>query len=131
MSCGEYQVHDKHGEPKAAVVMDDSFATGFPRLTRLGDAPCAGDVRNPTKSGHLAKLASWIKAEVGLMVKGKVDQATYDRRVTACRACPKLVRHEADEVGFCGACGCGTRSRARIGSVKAHMPDATCPLGNW
>lgn len=131
MSCGEYQVHDKAGHPKAVVVMGDAFAQGFPRLQRLGDAPCPESVRKRTDSGHLAKLASWVKAEVGLLVKGKVDPATYEARVTSCRQCPKLVRHEADKVGFCGACGCGTRSRARIGAVKAHMPDATCPLGKW
>lgn len=130
MSCGEYQVHDKAGTPKAIVVMSDGFAEGFPRLTRLGDAPCAESPAAP-KAPLLARAASWVKAEVGLLVKGKVDQATYDRRVTACRQCPKLVRHEADELGFCGACGCGTRSRARIGAVKARMPDATCPLGRW
>ena len=136
MSCGEYQVHDKAGNPKAVVVMGDGFAEGFPRLQRLGDAPCPEAKRQfatpgETKPPLLTRAASWVKAEVGLLVKGKVDPATYEARVTACRQCPKLVRHEADKVGFCGACGCGTRSRARIGAVKAHMPDATCPLGKW
>lgn len=130
MSCGEYQVHDKAGNPKAVVVMGDGFAQGFPRLTRLGDAPCAESPAAP-KAPLLARAASWVKAEVGLLVKGKVDAGTYEARVTACRQCPRLVRHEADEVGFCGACGCGTRTRARIGAVKARMPDATCPLGKW
>jgi len=132
MSCGEYQVHDKAGHPKAVVVMGDGFAQGFPRLQRLGDAPCPESVRNRTDSGHFAKLASWVKAEVGLLVKGKVDPATYDARVTACRQCPQLrPAPDQDSVGFCGACGCGTRSRARIGAVKAHMPTAACPLGKW
>jgi hypothetical protein len=128
MSCGEYRVHDKHGEPKAAVVMSDRFAQGFPRLKRLADAPCPGE---PEQTPLLARAGAWLKAEVGLLVKGRVADDVYDRRVTACRQCPHLVRHEADEVGFCGACGCGTRSRARIAAVKAHMPDATCPAKRW
>jgi hypothetical protein len=128
MSCGEYRVHDKSGRATAVVVFHDHFAEGFPRLERIGNAPCAGE---PAPRSGLRKAIDYVRAEVGLLVKGKVAAEVYQARVAACRECPALVKSDQDAVGFCGACGCGTRKRARIGETKAWMPDSVCPRGRW
>lgn len=79
----------------------------------------------------IGKARSYLAAEVSLVVSGPVSAEEHARRVTVCRQCPSLVPSEDDPVGYCGACGCGTRSRARLHESKAWMPRATCPLGKW
>lgn len=125
MSCGRYQVLTKAGEPVGVSVMHDDFAAGFSTLQRLGDHPCPGDQH---QAGPLAKAVSWAKAEASRLIQGDVPEEQYQARLEACRTCQKL--QAGEPVGWCGACGCGTRRRAEL-SVKARMPAATCPLGRW
>lgn len=125
MSCGKYRVLRRNGEQVGETVMEDSFAEGFRTVERVEDHPCAGDTASP---GLIAKAASWIKAEASRVLEGDLPEDQYQARLKACRACPKL--KAGDPVGWCGACGCGTRRRAEL-SIKAKMPKATCPLKKW
>lgn len=127
MSCGEYRVRDKAGNHAGHVVFDDDFAEGFRSLERVRSLPCPGDAPRPSL---VRRAVSWLRAETSRVVQGELAAEAVAERLTACRHCPKLVRHEADEVGYCGACGCGTNRRARL-TIKAKMPGAVCPLGNW
>lgn len=79
----------------------------------------------------IGKARAYLAAEASLLIEGKVAPEIHEARVTVCRHCPSLVPDPADPVGFCGACGCGTRTRARLHESKAWMPRATCPLGKW
>jgi len=149
MSCGKYQLTKRDGTPVGVSVMHDDFAQGFSTVERLGDHPCSEDPATPSKVGGsikadkhqtsirgldayvaapLAKAVSWIKAEASRVLEGDVPEDQYQARLEACRACPKL--KPSSPLGHCGACGCGTRRRAEL-TIKARMPRATCPLGNW
>ena len=125
MSCGKYRVLRRNGEAVGDTVMHDDFAQGFSTVERLGDHPCPED---PATPGPLAKAVSWIRAEASRVLEGDVPEDQYQARLEACRACPKL--KPSSPLGHCGACGCGTRRRAEL-TIKAKMPRATCPLGNW
>jgi len=127
VSCGEYEVRDKAGRVAGTVVFDDAFAQGFSSMRRIRSLPCPGA---PAVPGLWARVRSWIRAEASRVVQGELAPEAVESRLTVCRQCTHLVRHEADDVGFCGACGCGTRQRARL-TIKAKMPGAVCPLGNW
>jgi len=127
MSCGKYGVL-KNGKVVATVVAQDGFADGFRTLVRVGDAPCNGDV---PKQGIVSKAMSWLKAEASLLVQGETIPEVQASRRTACMSCPKRVASEDDEVGYCGACGCGRNNRARLATSKIRMPAAKCPLGKW
>jgi len=78
----------------------------------------------------MIRLFRYAAAEASRIVSGPLPPEAVEARLTVCRQCEHLVRHEADEVGFCGACGCGSRKRARL-TIKAEMPRATCPRGKW
>lgn len=125
MTCGKYRVLRRNGEAVGDTVMHDAFAEGFSTVERLGDHPCPED---PATPGPLAKAVSWVKAEASRVLEGDVPEDQYQARLEACRACPKL--KAGNPVGWCSACGCGTRGRAEL-SIKAKMPRATCPLGKW
>jgi hypothetical protein len=125
MSCGKYQLTRRDGTPVGVSVMHDDFAQGFSTVERLSDHPCPED---PATPGPLAKAVSWIRAEASRVLEGDVPEDQYQARLEACRACPKL--QPSSPLGHCGACGCGTRRRAEL-TIKAKMPRATCPLGNW
>jgi hypothetical protein len=125
VSCGKYRVLRRNGEAVGDTVMHDAFAEGFSTVERLGDHPCPED---PATPGPLAKAVSWVKAEASRVLEGDVPDNQYQERLKACRACPKL--QAGNPVGWCGACGCGTRRRAEL-SIKAKMPRASCPLSKW
>lgn len=77
-------------------------------------------------------LRDYIKAEASLFKQGPVPLPVYEERVgpKGCGTCPGRVatlEGKSDPVGFCTKCGCGSRERAAL-SVKAQMPDASCPL---
>lgn len=130
MSCGEYQLSDKRGRLVSTVIVHDGFAVGFRTLRRIGDAPCA-EPKLPAQSSPLARAWGYVKAELSLLTRGKVDITTYQARTEACRGCPRRRPTADDELGRCDACGCGSRKRARLATVKLWMPDATCPLKKW
>ena len=79
----------------------------------------------------IGKARAYLAAEASLLIEGRVSPEFHAARVTVCRQCAHLVTDASDPVGFCGACGCGTRSRARLHESKAWMPKATCPEGRW
>jgi len=138
VSCGKYRVLRRNGEAVGDTVMHDAFAEGFSTVERLGDHPCPEDPATLQKSHRsrtevapsnpLAKAVSWVKAEASRVLEGDVPDNQYQERLKACRACPKL--KAGNPVGWCGACGCGTRRRAEL-SIKAKMPKASCPLSKW
>lgn len=80
--------------------------------------------------GILDKAVSYIRAEASLAWHGPVTDLIFERRANECRNCPSLVKDEADEIGFCGACNCGKAKRAKL-TVKLRMPAATCPQKKW
>lgn len=125
--CGRYRVM-KGGRPVATVVAHSDFADRFPSMVRAGDAPCNGDV---PKAGLLSQAASWLKAEASLLIQGELPADAQASRRAACESCPRLIRSGDDELGYCGACGCGKNMRARLAASKIRMPAAKCPLGRW
>jgi hypothetical protein len=139
-TCGLYQIIDKEGNPTAVSIFDDNFAIGFPSLVRIKDSICV----NENKTSNIIekkpideiieqkpKLSNYVEAEMSLFTHGPVSLPIFEERKQKCLECPKLiVKPEKDEIGFCGACGCGERKRAGL-SIKLHMPNATCPLNKW
>lgn len=125
MSCGTYKVKRRNGEVVGTTVMDDAFAEGFSTMERVGDHPCPGE---PEQPGRLAKVLRWLKAEASTVLEGELPEDKYQARLEACRSCDRL--KPGQPLGWCGACGCGTRRRAEL-TIKAKMPAATCPLGLW
>jgi len=78
-----------------------------------------------------ARAASWMRAEVSAIVGGALEGDALEARLDACRSCHRFeAAADAQQVGWCTACGCGKRARAEL-SVKARMPAATCPLDRW
>lgn len=77
---------------------------------------------------RLKAAVQYLAAEASLALNGPLAAAAVEARLTACRACDAL---QEDATGlWCGACGCGRRSRAEL-TVKATMPGAKCPRGLW
>jgi len=78
-----------------------------------------------------SRVASWLKAEVSLVVEGPLADLDYEVRMDTCRKCDRLESSsEPNKVGFCSACGCGSNRRAEL-TVKGRMPKAKCPLNYW
>jgi hypothetical protein len=75
-----------------------------------------------------ASKSFWAWTKSGFKL---VDEAVYERRLSACRACPKLITHpekaayalvkESDKI--CSSCGC-------VVTKKARMPHETCPVAD-
>jgi len=136
MTCGLYErVASTTGKTIRLVLVDPQPA----HWTRIDDATC-GTQWSPRHGSTVSTehvtperptALDYIAAETSLAVEGQVSQETFDARKAECLACPRLRRHQADEVGFCGACGCGERDRARLAAIKLWMPQAKCPLGKW
>jgi len=80
----------------------------------------------------LMDAASWLKAEASLVIHGPVSSEVFEARKSQCMACPERATDTdpPDEIGFCKACGCGTRARAAL-TVKLTMPAVSCPLKKW
>jgi len=144
-TCGYYQILDKEGNPVGISIFEDFFAHGFPSLVRIKNAECFDvnipkDIpnknefdQNKLKSiiSDSPKVSNYVAAEMSLFTQGPVSLIVFEERKQKCMECPKLIKKpEKDEIGFCGACGCGERKRAGL-SIKLHMPNATCPLNKW
>ena len=76
------------------------------------------------------KIKGYVKAAASKVILGSLDDAQYEARVAACRGCKEFQPVEGAVVGFCGACGCGTKPSAEL-SRKARMPMASCPRKVW
>lgn len=50
----------------------------------------------------------------------KVDDKTYDKRMNICKSC----EHFFKPTSQCKKCGC-------LMNLKAKLPHATCPIGEW
>lgn len=78
----------------------------------------------------MIRLFRYAAAEASRIVSGPLPPEAVAARLTVCRQCPERVESVDDAVGYCGACGCGSRRRARL-TIKAEMPRATCPRKKW
>jgi hypothetical protein len=80
----------------------------------------------------LGNAVDWARAEASLALEGPVPEPVYLARLDKCVKCPQLVNSDEnpDAVGWCAACGCGTKARAAL-SVKLTMPAARCPRQEW
>jgi len=77
-----------------------------------------------------SKVASYLKAKVSHVVQGDVPPHVFQERKDSCLSCSFLVVDKADEIGFCGRCGCGRSEGARL-TNKLKMPKVACPEGWW
>jgi hypothetical protein len=98
----------------------------------IEDAPCDDVPHAPATVDQVAeaKVKTYLRAELSLLVLGPVSDAVALDRATACRTCPKRNPSPDDPLGYCGSCGCGQRKRARL-TVKGLMPLASCPINRW
>ena len=87
-----------------------------------------GVIKNK-KTSLIRKIYAYLKAESSLLFEGEVSKRIFKQRMKTCRTCEHLVKSD-DEVGHCGACGCGMNSRASL-TVKGRMPRAICVKGKW
>ena len=77
----------------------------------------------------IQKIHSYIKAEASMIMAGRLSDRIFKERMNVCKSCEHLVE-SFDDVGHCGACGCGMNSRASL-TVKGRMPSAECIKGKW
>lgn len=81
-------------------------------------------------ASNAAKAAGRV---VGAMMRGdavKVDEATFAKRMEACRTCPRVIvrnMHGRDWLR-CSACGCWLDA---VSFAKARLATETCPEGRW
>ena len=86
--------------------------------------------KKPWSIPSLRQVYDYLKAEASRILY-KVPEVDVESRLKACSECPQLMKSsEEGKLGWCGACGCGTRARAEL-TIKATMPAATCPLKKW
>jgi hypothetical protein len=86
--------------------------------------------KKPWKMPSIRQVYDYLKAEASRILY-KIPEVDVESRLKTCSECPKLSKSEKPgELGWCTACGCGTRARAEL-TIKATMPAATCPLGKW
>ena len=78
----------------------------------------------------VGKAVLWAMAEASQLMHGPLEDAAYQARIDACKACEAFDAQAAPQIGYCKACGCGQNARAEL-SVKARMPGATCPKNKW
>jgi len=77
----------------------------------------------------IKNVKAYIEAEASLANYGELDDKQYDARIRLCLSCDEL-KQTYDEIGHCGACGCGISKRASL-TVKGRMPLSTCPKNKW
>ena len=75
-------------------------------------------------------VASYIRAKASQVLEGDVPPHVFQERKDSCMSCPFRVADKADEIGFCGKCGCGRGDGARL-TNKLKMPKVACPEGRW
>lgn len=73
----------------------------------------------------------WEKAHSLLTAisSGKTDEVTLSKRQSLCQACPQRYKGK-DGHYYCGACGCGEWSPARLDN-KLKWDKLKCPLEKW
>lgn len=94
-----------------------------------GHKTTEGIKKQPLHKRVLRKVKAYVDAEKSLATLGEVDEKIYVARIQVCLGCEHL-KQTYDEVGHCGACGCGISKRAAL-TVKGKMPRATCPKDLW
>ncbi len=66
-------------------------------------------------------------------ISARVSDDVANQRRAACMSCPSRWpgdQHNADPVGWCKSCGCGTGALAAL-SVKVTKSGARCPKSLW
>ena len=100
-----------------------------PANTTLPDRMFVVGIDYSKKPTRFQMVVSYLKAEASMIVAGQVNDRIFKNRMKTCRSCEHLEK-SYDEVGHCGACGCGLNSRAAL-TVKGKMPSAECVKGKW
>lgn len=106
-------LRDKHG---VRVSMDD-VAKASDRKQRW---------KNVRMSWENAK--AFATAMASSLVLGRIADDRMQARLEQCRRCP--AKREAGGGEFCGVCGCGDTSLARLDNKLRH-PLLKCPLGRF
>ena len=116
---------DRHSGPdrtEAAAALTISAAVPFTARVQVRTM-----ARTTTPAEKRGRVRDYLAAELSLLRHGPVSPAVYDERAASCATCPHRQLDPADAIGFCGRCGCGKRTRARL-STRLHMPKAPCPV---
>jgi hypothetical protein len=103
------------------------------QIANIGNPQPAPGVEVPPDAAApslVNKAILWAMAEASQLMHGPLEDAAYQARIDACKACDAFDPKQAPQIGFCKACGCGQNARAEL-SVKARMPGATCPKNKW
>ena len=82
------------------------------------------------KPNIIKQVGSYVAAEASKIIEGDLPLPVQEIRKEACKTCEHLVNPDLDEIGWCGACGCGHNRRARL-SLKITMPLVSCPKKKW
>lgn len=82
------------------------------------------------KTRLFEKIIMYWKAESSLIIEGSVSNRIFQQRMDTCKSCEHLVE-TSDEVGHCGVCGCGIKSKRAGLTIKGKMPKATCAKNKW
>lgn len=129
MSC-THHVAGRCTNGLALPLFGETPSAGVCSVCPHSTAPAEGRTIVQAIAAKAKRTAAYVAAEASLALEGPVAPDVVERRLALCAACPSRLPSPEDEVGFCGACGCGERSRARL-TVKATMPAATCPKNLW
>lgn len=145
--CGHYEYRTAQGNFVHYAVPDE-FAAKRPWLKRVANIECGTRMSldgtvvgkrepaseqaqpNGTFNAKRPSVREYLRAELSLLREGPVSLPVFEERKVACLACTMRNPHPEDQIGLCGACGCGDRIRARL-STKLRMPKATCPMSRW
>lgn len=101
-----------------------------PERTDELKAAVVGITISAPKPPTLDQIKAWFAAEFSLLREGPVPLPIFDQRMAQCVGCDQRREVTESDPGWCAACGCGARERARL-AVKLHMPKTCCPKGNW
>jgi len=85
--------------------------------------------KQPLHKRIVKQIGKYIEAEASLANEGALDDQQYGARIKVCLVCEHL-KQTYDDIGHCGACGCGISKRAAL-TVKGRMAGATCPKDKW
>lgn len=84
-------------------------------------------------AGFIQKAMSYANAESSQFLRGKVSDEVFEMRKSHCMSCPRRVdaNRDVDPIGWCGACGCGTKNPRAGLSTKLWMPQIPCPMNKF
>jgi hypothetical protein len=106
-----------------------------PRTARYADPPAEAAGPAERSNAELLRSAAGALMRWGRTGFARVDEATFERRWSACQGCPNLGDPPEDRALYrvklagdvdrrvCGACGC-------VASRKARLPTETCPVAD-